>query len=721
VHPVDGVDPDSADKEALYINDPSLKFKTLQAGIDAMQRHLANEYDAVTNPNEQGIVYALPGLYGPFGPGVSSDDQLPIRMRDRVHVQGAGARQCVIRGASTIGQAVTNTATVLLPTRPSISTAPREVLVTYGLAHPGTYLPTIDGSPPTTPAPWLIYPPALDADNAAEVFDSFSLLGGDVQVSLEQIGTFLAPEWGPACRISNCVFDLRHDWKHIVPPLTESSPSGTNIAGPYVGIHIPRRATCYSGDPGAQYVGYLDGRTLIAHNTFVFAHWNNIPGQGWESWSRDEAVGILDFNNPACATTPCTDPNATTASGVIDYRGIGNPCIVGNVFRTRPLVAGALVQPFAMLGIEARDTLVSNGTSFVQTNLFDPGRVGSTNNVGNPTSTSASGFFSRPVLSTLVESVATNGRADLWNCATVGWAACSLSTGPCLTTSPAPSPAAGLALWNGTSGVDPAFVGEYVSTVLGASTLALRSYRDWRVMPGSPVENRAIVPPGNAYVTPAGSFSFATNEPPELDLFKWDGERWGNPRVVDGAPDVGFDERHLVIEAGNWASDTNSHNVPGFMTPFGVGQSTRYFILPRQTPTVIVNTANRWLQLFQTSVDPPDPSSGDGWIAPPGALLTPPSLAALPASYRTKYVSFATASTAPISLAGAFVSWSPFGNPAVGTSEFVLRSWVDDECSGSPCKHSYFNLQGVIYDNPDPNGLGTGTELLRANMQGEYR
>ena len=98
-------------------------------------------------------------------------------------------------------------------------------------------------------------------------------------------------------------------------------------------------------------------------------------------------------------------------------------------------------------------------------------------------------------------------------------------------------PAAGLALWNGTSGVDPAFVGEYVSTVLGASTLALRSYRDWRVMPGSPVENRAIVPPGNAYVTPAGSFSFATNEPPELDLFKRDGERWGNPRVVDGAPD----------------------------------------------------------------------------------------------------------------------------------------------------------------------------------------
>jgi hypothetical protein len=294
----------------------------------------------------------------------------------------------------------------------------------------------------------------------------------------------------------------------------------------------------------------------------------------------------------------------------------------------------------------------------------------------------------------------------------------------------APTPAAGLALWNGTSGVDPAFVGEYVSTVLGTSTLALRSYRDWRVMPGSPVENRAIAPAGNAYVTPplqmAGSvfganFVFATNEPLELDLFKWDGERWGNPRVVDGAPDVGFDERHLVIKAGNWANDTNSHHVPGFMTPFGAGQSTRYFILPLDAAGVDLTTANRWLQLFQTSVDPPAPSSGDGWIAPPGALLTPPSLATLPLSYRTKYVSFATPSTTPISLTGFPSSWSPFGNPAVGVSPFLLRSWVDDECSAPPCKHSYFNLQGVIYDNPDPNGQGTGTELLRANMQGEYR
>jgi len=295
--------------------------------------------------------------------------------------------------------------------------------------------------------------------------------------------------------------------------------------------------------------------------------------------------------------------------------------------------------------------------------------------------------------------------------------------GPCMATPPAPSPAAGLALWNGASGVDPAFVREYVSTVLGVSTPALRDYRDWRVMPGSPVENRAIVPASNGYLTPAsllpGGFVYATNEPLELDLFKWDGERWGNPRVVDGAPDVGFDERHLVIEAGNWANDTNSHNVPGFMTPFGAGQSTRYFILPTLAGGVSLNTSNRWLQLFATDVGPPAPSTGDGWIAPPGALLTPPSLATLPASYRTKYVSFATASTAPISLSGPFAQWISPVDPNM-TLTFLLRSWDDNECA-PVCKHSDFNVQGVIYDNPDPNGQGTGTELLRANMQGEYR
>lgn len=298
-----------------------------------------------------------------------------------------------------------------------------------------------------------------------------------------------------------------------------------------------------------------------------------------------------------------------------------------------------------------------------------------------------------------------------------------MTTGACMASPTTPSPAAGLACWNGTSGVDPAFVGEYVSTVLGANTPTLRDYRDWRVMPGSPVENRAIVPASNGYLTPAsllpGGFIYATNEPLELDLFKWDGERWGNPRVVDGAPDVGFDERHLVIQAGNWANDTNSHNVPGFMTPFGAGQSTRYFILPTQTPTVIVNTTNRWLQLFATDVGPPEPSTGDGWIFPPGALATPPSLATLPASYRTKYVSFATAASAPISLNGQPSTWPSPIDPNM-TLTFLLRSWDDNECVPL-CKHSYFNLQGVIYNNHDPSGQGTGTELLRANMQGEYR
>lgn len=34
-------------------------------------------------------------------------------------------------------------------------------------------------------------------------------------------------------------------------------------------------------------------------------------------------------------------------------------------------------------------------------------------------------------------------------------------------------------------------------------------------------------------------------------------------RARDGVPDLGFDELGLVIQAGNWANGSNSHNKPG--------------------------------------------------------------------------------------------------------------------------------------------------------------
>ncbi len=713
VHPTDGVNPATADDEALYINDPSLKFKTLQAAIDAMQRYLAAHYVVPFNPAQEGIVYALPGLYGPFSVHGASGDVLPIVMRERVHVQGAGARQCVIRGASTMAApAPPNTSNIVWPVTPfplpsGAHIVSKEVLVTYQFSSPDDLVPQFVGAP--IPGPWRRpQGPYFDSDNVAEVLDSFSFFGGDVQVLIRYSGaTATQPTHFAASRISNCIFDLRHNWKPEAP----FDPDGSEVSGPSVAIHMSRRSTCTGGGSG-QFAGYLDGRTLIAHNTFIFARWKGPTSNDWDTLSRDEAVGILDVTNPNCSDGACSD-------GDHWFKGVGNACIVSNIFRTRPQPAGgSAARPFAMIGIDQDDTLVNDGLAFVQTNMFDPSRVGATN-----AGTSGQGFYSIPVRAALVESVAQNNFQDLWNCQPFNAPGGCPQTGATVcNVAPNPVPAEGLALWDGANGVDPAFVGEYAATTLVPLTGALVGYRDWRVLPGSPVENRGVAPEQRYFVTAVGAFVHRTNEPPELDLFKWDGERWGNPRVVGEAPDVGFDERHLMIEVGNWANESNSHNVSGFMHPsIGNGNSRRYFVLPRDAGNVQLWGSNRWLRLHDTLVDPPFPSAGDGWVTPPGALLNPPSLPSLPKGYRTKYVSYANAPFAVIPLPTAsFAQWDPLGRLSL-RKEFLLVHLDDPEC-GPDCKHSYFNLQGLIVDDDAvPPGGPLSAELLRSNMQGEYR
>lgn len=155
VHPSDGVDTTDLALALTYVNDPSQKFRTLQCAIDFLQVYLALEYDAVDNDQQQGIVYALPGTYGPTVNGPASGDTLPIRMRDRVHVQGVGARRCTIRGASTNLQDVQN-GVVTWPTQSAASTnAGVEVLLTYqdatvDIRDPffNQALPWFDGSQP---------------------------------------------------------------------------------------------------------------------------------------------------------------------------------------------------------------------------------------------------------------------------------------------------------------------------------------------------------------------------------------------------------------------------------------------------------------------------------------------------------------------------------------------------------------------------------------------
>lgn len=210
---------------------------------------------------------------------------------------------------------------------------------------------------------------------------------------------------------------------------------------------------------------------------------------------------------------------------------------------------------------------------------------------------------------------------------------------------------------------------------------------------------------------------FLVDFPEECPSFKWDGEHWGNPRVMEGEPDIGFDERGLVIQAGNWANRSNSHNSPGFMQPTGIGATRRWFILPTTAGGVALDASNRYLRLHDTTVTPVGSSAGDGWIQPPGALASPPSLGSLPLDFRTKYISFASQATPDLTLGtSASFTWLPLATATGQTLSFIVVDFFDDECSATPCTHDYYNLQGLIVDSPSGS-----TQLLRGNLQGEYR
>ncbi len=131
------------------VDDPTKPFKKLQKAIDEVHNRLFDAGVATwqtTDPDGwgQGIVYAMPGLYGSHigagGQQYGSGDNLPIIMRDRVHVQGVGARRCELRGNGSGGgdQA-------FRPCAPWPGTPPdplynfyhpgAEVLVSYAFAH----------------------------------------------------------------------------------------------------------------------------------------------------------------------------------------------------------------------------------------------------------------------------------------------------------------------------------------------------------------------------------------------------------------------------------------------------------------------------------------------------------------------------------------------------------------------------------------------------------
>jgi hypothetical protein len=303
VAPVDGI--------ADGIDDPTRAFKTLNRAI----LEVRNALTVIGDPDLEGIVYANPGVYGPTGSG----DALPIVMRNQVHVQGVGARRCVIEGVGIDNQFL------LDPNAPTCGTPGWQVEV------------LVDFS----------YISAVDGNDTVEFLDAFSFVGGDIQVLVGLEG----PSIG---RVSNCLFDMRV----------------RDGAGPVFGVamyHIFDLGLYdQQGEDEGASRGYHDLPMQIVSNTFLM-------GDAFGGLCDPDAVAIIDYNDPVCPPAggdPDPDPR---------IRGVGNPLIHDNLIRTGPEQQPLTV----MLGIDSTDTDAIGGifqgaaiTSATLTNSFDPARVG---------------------------------------------------------------------------------------------------------------------------------------------------------------------------------------------------------------------------------------------------------------------------------------------------------------------------------------------------------
>jgi hypothetical protein len=264
------------------LNDPTQPFKTLQRAIDTIHYSLIQAYCSSPD-NWEGIVYALPGIYGE--PAVGGQGEFfPIRMRDRVHVKGLNARACVIRGSNEAQ------ATPTIPTvwplqnqpfpQPNACLAAEEdrvVLVNYSTS--GEFKNNVGIG--MLDLPWAT------TGDTAEMLDGFTLQGGDVQV---YFGPLTPYRWPLKGRITNCLFDMRHDGGAL---------QAATVRGPFIGILMAKEMENLSGTcppSTAGEAGYFDQKVLIANNTFILGEFRT--PDGWVNFARAESVAIIDVTSP---------------------------------------------------------------------------------------------------------------------------------------------------------------------------------------------------------------------------------------------------------------------------------------------------------------------------------------------------------------------------------------------------------------------------------------
>ena len=415
------------------------------------------------------------------------------------------------------------------------------------------------------------------ATNASydEMIDGVSFQGSDIQVYAEA-GT--SPIHG---RVSNCIFDLLDN-------------PGEGYNGPQFGVLMVHRYQASGGDPtdpvggkgepgggGGSAGVYHDVKLNVFNNTFVQS-WDPtpLPGETEPEFSAlDESVAICDVNDPGCGTASA-DPTPS-------LRGVGNPNIQNNLIR-----AFDATPPSALLGIDNADVTCAVGTRLGATNGFDPLSVGGTGAApvtpGMFYSSNVIGSTPVPAQDALGTPLNPNGR---------------------------------------TTGVDPAFAGETITSQIGG-LLPNTHGRDWRLSSSSAYIDQGSQPNAN------GTFS-AANGTVHTDLacgpqssFDSDGEYWGNQRVaanpllVAGSPaiiDIGYDEVGVLIDLGT-ANDSIVHG-PTPVAQFGpfTGQPYRVLMYP--------NTGGATADFHGVlAINTPLAAFGAGFTAYshfPGTLTTP--------------------------------------------------------------------------------------------------
>ncbi len=352
----------------------------------------------------------------------------------------------------------------------------------------------------------------------------------------------------------------------------------------------------------------------------------------------------------------------------------------------------------AFVGVSFDDAKVQTGAVFEDTNAFAVDRSGSESLAPGDTHQS---FVSPPFLS------GTQSR-------TIGYLFLPAPPIPLypfdVSTTPPAAPA--VKHWDGNGALgaqfDPDFVGEHLRTV----SPVMGTYRDWRLLPGSPLQDQGFA--GSVSSFQSGAV-FEEPECEPLQVLKWDHEQFGNLRVVDDAPDIGFDEVQLCVMAGSYANHSLSHNRSGVLNPLVPDEQEARFLFMRRTHPGTTNPlAGRELKLISNEIVAG--SSFRAWTNPPGSL-TNPTVVSGTDGYRTLY----TDSLNPVAWMGGYSLFLPGPNDswpnwqgAPGQPQFQLmriQFQPDDEGAGFA---SWVNVQlRVMPNGADPTLLGS--------MQPEFR